>query len=325
MYTLLHAGVPQNDPTFIAGMKCILEKPLEKTYNVALTAMFLEAVDAVRYQRKLMNCAQFLVDNQCLNGQWEYGKPVPLPQDTPGGGDVTSGSGGSGSSSGGNTVSVRSGKKVPVKRRTRGPEHGDNSNTQFALLGLRACYEGGIDIPVETWKDAQGHFTKTQNPDGGYGYTAWTSGNTKCEGSSYGSMTCASVCSLIIAMHYQKLNWKKDPGVLSAIAWLGKNFTVTENPLYDASPQKNIAGGGKLTWFYYYLYGIERVGMVYGTETLGKNEWYPKGAEFLLDAQKADGHWEAGNPSGDNVYADTCFAILFLRRATKPITRSTGK
>jgi hypothetical protein len=54
---------------------------------------------------------------------------------------------------------------------------------------------------------------------------------------------------------------------------------------------------------------------------MGAHEWYPEGAEFLLAKQRAGGTW-----SGDSLMSllpdagpDTCFAILFLRRATKPV------
>ena len=57
--------------------------------------------------------------------------------------------------------------------------------------------------------------------------------------------------------------------------------------------------------------------MLYGTELIGRHEWYVEGAKLLLDAQKADGSWRVAN--GENAAYDTCFAILFLRRATMPL------
>ena len=50
------------------------------------------------------------------------------------------------------------------------------------------------------------------------------------------------------------------------------------------------------------------------------------GARFLLDAQRTDGSWDDAsgqNPSRGSylTVADTCFAILFLARATPPLTR----
>ena len=57
--------------------------------------------------------------------------------------------------------------------------------------------------------------------------------------------------------------------------------------------------------------------MLYGTEMIGRHEWYVEGAEMLLAAQNADGSWAAKTQV--NPLRDTCFAILFLRRATRPL------
>jgi hypothetical protein len=65
-------------------------------------------------------------------------------------------------------------------------------------------------------------------------------------------------------------------------------------------------------WYYYYLYGLERAGVLTGTEVFGRREWYPEGAQALLRMQGGNGSW-------DNDAWNTCFAILFLKRATRPL------
>ena len=74
---------------------------------------------------------------------------------------------------------------------------------------------------------------------------------------------------------------------------------------------------------YYYLYALERVGMLYGTESIGPHEWYPEGANYLLGGQRANGSWadpaEAYFAEQEPVWS-TCYAILFLKRATRPLT-----
>ncbi len=65
-------------------------------------------------------------------------------------------------------------------------------------------------------------------------------------------------------------------------------------------------GGGT----YYFLWSLERVAVALDLKTIGKKDWYSSGAEILLANQQPDGSW-VGNPSG----ADTCFALLFLKRA----------
>ena len=63
------------------------------------------------------------------------------------------------------------------------------------------------------------------------------------------------------------------------------------------------------------MYALERVGMLYGTEIMMTHEWYPEGAKQLIDDQKG-GSWGDGT-------RDTCFAILFLKRATRPLDVAT--
>jgi hypothetical protein len=60
----------------------------------------------------------------------------------------------------------------------------------------------------------------------------------------------------------------------------------------------------------YFLWSLERAGMIYGLRVIGETEWYPWAAEKIVNAQQADGSWK--NAYGASV--DTCFALLVLRR-----------
>src|SRR5262249_15076762 len=62
---------------------------------------------------------------------------------------------------------------------------------------------------------------------------------------------------------------------------------------------------------FYLLWSVERVGVAYGLKTIGRLDWYAKGSEILLATQQADGSWRGEYAEGG---ADTCFALLFLRR-----------
>src|SRR5689334_10846982 len=83
LLTLVHANVSSKDATYQALLQRILAVDLKRTYNVALQAMVLEEIDRVRYQDRIWQCAQFLLDNQCANGQWSYGDPTPAVQNMP--------------------------------------------------------------------------------------------------------------------------------------------------------------------------------------------------------------------------------------------------
>ena len=49
----------------------------------------------------------------------------------------------------------------------KGPPTGDNSNAQFALLGLRAAEDAGIEVPAETWTLAHKFFGIQRFPGDG--------------------------------------------------------------------------------------------------------------------------------------------------------------
>jgi hypothetical protein len=321
LWTYVHAGVPESDERFEALFKEMMERKLETTYNVSLRAMILEELDRVKYQPHLKACAQFLVDNQCKNGQWSYGDPSFAADDVPTGGegarqDVATSGGKPKVRADGKREKPKVARKVPVKKERDGPASGDNSNSQYAALGLRACHDAGIVLPKEGvklaqkwWRDAQHDETDAKQAYAGDG---WCYGPKNYGHAAYGSMTAGAVGSLAIYGYILGENWKADRGVQGGLEWMAKNFTVTENP----GPPEH--GGGKAGWmYYYYLYALERAGILAGTEKLGGHEWYPEGANQLLKAQKADGSWTSSD-YGNGVW-DTCFAILFLRRATRPL------
>jgi hypothetical protein len=61
---------------------------------------------------------------------------------------------------------------------------------------------------------------------------------------------------------------------------------------------------------YYFLFTLERICVALSLDTLGGKDWFNWGAEMLLANQQNDGSWK-----GEYEVADTCFALLFLRRA----------
>jgi hypothetical protein len=109
------------------------------------------------------------------------------------------------------------------------------------------------------------------------------------------------------------LNWKGDPSVRDGMAWLSERFAVTGNPQEEK---------GKVSpeWHYYWLYAVERVGMLYGSAQIGRHDWSGTGARYLVEKQQADGSWGEGKYHGSPApVLDTCCAILFLRRVTRPL------
>jgi len=83
LLTLISAGLPESDAKVQDLLKKMLEARLERTYKVCLQAMVLEEINRVKYQNRIWQCAQFIVDNQAPNGQWSYGEPTIYVEDIP--------------------------------------------------------------------------------------------------------------------------------------------------------------------------------------------------------------------------------------------------
>jgi hypothetical protein len=193
---------------------------------------------------------------------------------------------------------------------------GDYSNTQFAMLGLHMAQVAGVNVPAEVWTRAKGHFAGEQLADGGWNYKP---GDNRKDG--YGSMTAAAVASLYIAQQHLAEKsaghvfidgrypdcgkFDESQALQRGLAWLARNFSASSHP----------AGSGK--WLYYYLYGVERVGMISGLRFFGAHDWYREGAEFLVGAQQSDGSWLSGD-LGQKV-VDTVFSVLFLAKGDRPV------
>jgi hypothetical protein len=63
---------------------------------------------------------------------------------------------------------------------------------------------------------------------------------------------------------------------------------------------------------YYALWTLERAAVLFDLQKVGGKDWYHWGAEILLANQQPDGSWKGAHHEGG---ADTCFALLFLKRA----------
>jgi len=196
----------------------------------------------------------------------------------------------------------------------------DHSNTQFAALALRAAHLRDVHIPKDAWtgmleatfdhrgeeEDAgdipRGDRSRSGLPQAA-GFRYRTSDG---HGGISGSMTTAGLS--IIAIVREGLGgkiprrWSRDAqrAQETGLNWLAQHFVAGRNP----------GRGG--AWHGYYLYGVERVGALFEVDKFGVHDWYWEGAANLLQRQHGAGQW-GGEP-------DTCFALLFLSRATSATT-----
>src|SRR5262249_16901971 len=117
-----------------------------------------------------------------------------------------------------------------------------------------------------------------------------------------------------ICDYIQGKDWKKDREVQNGMEWMAKNFSVSFNPgpYEHARMEENSQHK-----YFYYMYGLERAAILYGTEQIGQHDWVANGMQALLGAQRPDGSWKS--PVDGNELQDTCFAILFLRKATRAL------
>jgi len=337
LWTYVHAGVPESDPDFKHLFNDMMARKLEATYCVSLQAMILEELDRVKYQPRIAQCAQFLVDNQCKNGQWSYGEPSLFVDDVRTGGKRGVETPGRDKARAFEPLlsSCRREKpkvvnKVVIKKKRELPIDGDNSNSQYAALGLRACHDAGIvfskdfiELSLNWWQSSIKDDTHPQfkTVGRGWGYHGKYSGGEA--GAGYGSMTAGAAGSVAICHYILNQPWTKDPAFATGVKWMAENFSVTYNPGPYGVPANWVTNSKRR--FYYYLYSMERLGMLTGAESFGARAWYDEGSRMLLDAQKPDGSWDSEDAVTGSPVEDTCFAILFLRRATRPFVESKDR
>lgn len=348
--TLLECDVPKEDKHVQGALKAVREASLTTThtYSLALCVLFLDKYDAPTDTPLIESLIVRLLAGQNAQGGWTYNCPnlsdaeqkrVQAEMDNR---RVLKG--------------ARDLGKLPEKgRRTKAdlpPEvqaqldliakaaaaaggaaeglqpigylgSGDNSNTQFATMGLWVGRRYGVPVEDALIKGAA-RFRLTQNADGGWPYVSAGMGlrlpTADTFNNSTPAMTCAGVFGVTAGSlavldkkaredKEQKKDISKDASITKAIAYL---TTCVGKPLgwngTDAKPAGIPAARDRA---YYYLWSLERMCMGLNLETVGKNDWYNWGAEILLGNQNVDGSWTGQH----GVYSDTCFALLFLKKA----------
>jgi hypothetical protein len=326
LFALLRSGVSAKDPVIQTGLKKIAAMKLGRTYDVSLYIMVLEALSVTRKPparnssmpryirgrvgrdqlKKIQACANWLINGRNVGkGTWHY-------------------------------TAVGGAGEGAAPKRTNAY---DNSNTQFAVLALHAAHRAGAKIDPVVWREIFTHFQSVQCKSTGQGRhdigmsgesearkrkrkkrrTTARSGNNGTRGgvpyrgwsygaasTAYGSMTNAGLSSLAIAADMLKSHRKftvKDNNeftrmVAEGLHWQAQNYSITKNP-----------GQSSSSWYYYYMYSLEKACELIGVDLFDKHDWYLEGADYICALQAAAGSW---NRSA----SDTALALLFLNRAT---------
>jgi len=269
-YALLESGASPQDPRMERALKWLAKKDTNKTYSLGLRCNVWEIAN-----RKTKNKYRRLLM-----------KDVATLVTSTANGSYTYTSKGDGKSS------------------------GDNSNSQYGLLGVwagaRAHLEMDPAIMREYWKKVLTHWVGCQCGDGGWQYHKPEPGKLVA---GKGTMTAAGVASLYVCMDNLNVgNFTKckarsrtqvDVAIERGLKWFERNFanSVRGNP------------NG------YYLYGVERVGLACGFKYFGTADWYKLGAQQLLKAQAANGSIVCGYGG----HVGTSFALLFLVRGRNAV------
>src|SRR5262249_38939094 len=190
----------------------------------------------------------------------------------------------------------------------------DNSNTQFALLALWVARRHGVPCDWAIGRVEQ-RLRATQRPHGGwtYRYPPAVTDPGVFRSPDYQpspQMTCAGLLGLALAHAVTADNPKAPKRDLKADEAV-KNGFLALGAVIDA-PSGNPGRMDKPGKLYYFLWSLERMAVLYDLKTIGGKDWYRWGAEILLANQQGSGAWHGEYSAGG---CDTCFALLFLKRA----------
>jgi len=170
------------------------------------------------------------------------------------------------------------------------PAYYDNSNSQFAILGLAAAERCGITIPAAVKARALKHWKQNQGEDGSWDYN----GRSKM---GRLSMSLAGLSSMFL---------------------LGEQLEKPQETCGKYEYSRNFAIGlkyteGKLTGVQndYTLYALERVGIYLGLSKIGEIDWYRYGAEIIVN--------QYGKLQPQDFNPNHAFALLFLAKGRIPI------
>ncbi len=191
---------------------------------------------------------------------------------------------------------------------------GDNSNTQYALLGLNAASEAGVVVKPEVWALSRAYFEQFQNRDGGWAYTIRTGpidrqhdlrGHLQPDHLRFQAVSESRSSSKAHAIHDCGKGAVRPPS-LRGIDWLASHFQVSQNVGHGADLEALLplrAGAGRPA-------GRRPV--------LRPDDWYRLGAEELVhDQNTLSGFWRGA--AQENELVATSFALLFLAKGRAPV------
>jgi hypothetical protein len=336
--TLLECGVPPDDPQVKKAAAFVRSHmaDLNTTYDLALAVLFLDRLGDPADEPVIRTAALRLIAGQSPAGGWSYtcplldggaersvlvGLQLNRPRDLndlmlpgPDGKDLA----------GDRPFPDRPGERLPArdpeaaarlaaglpapacnapallrpadtKKNFPVYDGGDNSNTQFAALAVLAAGRHGVPNERALALLAR-RFRTGQAQDGTWGYYHQKGGGQGMTPAMIGSGLLGLAAGHGLLADDKERKNVEDPQVDRALAALGSHVGGNDANLY-------------------FLWTLERVAVLYNLQTVGGKDWYVWGVESILKTQQGDGSWNVGGYHGAQRVPDTCFALLFLKRA----------
>jgi len=273
---LLNAGVKPEEPIIDRALKYLRAIDPSKTYVVGLQIMVYAEAGRSEDRERIQQLVDWLIQARIMSGQDCLGWSY---------------------------------------QHASNREEPDNSNTQYAMLGLHAGQQAGARIDRAVWQSIRDMYIRMQTPEGGWYYSKRSPSRAPTM-----TMTTAGLCGLIISgmelnqgrEKIQASGQALDCGVYAenrpielALNWLANRFSIM--PRGDA--------------IFYNLYGIERAGRLSGQRFIGEHDWYREGCKFLTKPgmQHEDGSWFGGGPHDTWPVVSTSFSLLFLSKGRTPV------
>ena len=166
-----------------------------------------------------------------------------------------------------------------------------------------------------TLKEEDRKYGQGKDKARGFGYISASGADE--ENKATGSMTACGLANIVICTSILEARESKaysgelaktaEQAWWDGVAWLDFHWSV------DA----NVGKGG---YHYYYLYCLERACDLKRINLVAGRPWYTLGAKVLVDQQDPRGAWMKQDTHLPPEILNTCFALLFLNRATPAIT-----
>lgn len=282
---LIENGVPVSDPSVELAHGFVRKNlsDLKSTYDLALAILFLSRVGDRDNRTPIRDMAARLIAGQNVEGGWTYTCPLV------------------------NAIVLTNSAQMPEP-----PEGaGDNSCTQFAVLGLWIASRWGVNIDDAMLRVGT-RFIDTQMEDGGWAYNHTADAPQSGNSMTYAGLFCLTVAKATELRKMQERARTEADGTER----LQSDDSIDDDPVFARGLEKAgaFAQGINQNQARYFLWSVERLGVLLELDTIGTTDWFDKGSDALVKSQREDGAWVNSNETWGNI-ADTSFAVLFLRKA----------